>query len=105
MQTSEPEPISHERDDARSAMLRAARTVAERDGIENFTLSKVAREADLPRPVVFGQFVRKEDLLLCVADHYEPKQNRPAPEVSRARVGRCVFSFLRNRTRTRKPAT
>ncbi|HTP75522.1 MAG TPA: TetR family transcriptional regulator [Rhizomicrobium sp.] len=67
MQTIEPEMMSHERSDARAAILKAARALAERDGVENLTLGKVAAEASLPRPVVFGQFVRKEDLLLCVA--------------------------------------
>ena len=34
-------------------------------------------------------------LLLCVADHYEPKQNRPPAEVSRARVRRWVHDYPR----------
>lgn len=67
MQTFEPEMMSSERGDARSAILKAARSVARREGVENLTLSKVAAEAELPRPVVYSQFVRKEDLLLCVA--------------------------------------
>lgn len=67
MQTIEPEMMSPERGDARAAILKAARALVERDGVENLTLGKVAAEASLPRPVVYGQFVRKEDLLLCVA--------------------------------------
>jgi localization factor PodJL len=67
VQTFEPEMTSSDRGDARSAILSAARAVAQREGVENLTLAKVASEAALPRPVVFGQFVRKEDLLLCVA--------------------------------------
>jgi TPR repeat protein/AcrR family transcriptional regulator len=67
VQTFEPEITSPERGDARSAILNAARTLAQREGVESLTLGKVATEASLPRPVVFGQFVRKEDLLLCVA--------------------------------------
>jgi TPR repeat protein len=66
VQTIEPEMMSHDRGDARAAILNAARAIVEREGIENLTLGKVASEASLPRPVVFGQFVRKEDLLLCV---------------------------------------
>jgi hypothetical protein len=40
---------------------------------------------------------RGEDvhLLLCFADHYEPKQNRPDAEVSRARVRRWVNEYPR----------
>ncbi len=34
-------------------------------------------------------------LLLCVADHYEPKQNRPPAEVSRSRVQRWVRDYPR----------
>jgi len=67
VQTFEPEKMSPDRGGARTAILNAARVVAAREGVENLTLSKVAAEADLPRPVVYGQFVRKEDLLLCVA--------------------------------------
>jgi hypothetical protein len=40
-------------------------------------------------------------LLLCVADHFEPKQNRPAREVSRARVGRWVRDYPRQFARFR----
>lgn len=32
-------------------------------------------------------------LLLCIADHYEPKQNRPSAEVSRARIRRWVKDY------------
>jgi TPR repeat protein len=67
VQTIEPEMTSHDRSDVRAAILKAARTLVEREGVDNLTLGKVATEASLPRPVVFGQFVRKEDLLLCVA--------------------------------------
>jgi TPR repeat protein len=67
VQTFEPEKMSPDRGGARAAILNAARAVVAREGVENLTLSKVAAEADLPRPVVYGQFVRKEDLLLCVA--------------------------------------
>jgi hypothetical protein len=34
-------------------------------------------------------------LLLCFADHYEPKANRPAPEVAQARVERWVRDYPR----------
>ena len=34
-------------------------------------------------------------LLLCIADHYEPKQYRPSAEVSRARVRRWVEDYPR----------
>ncbi len=34
-------------------------------------------------------------LLLCIADHYEPKQYRPTAEVSRARVRRWVEEYPR----------
>src|SRR4051812_38036959 len=40
-------------------------------------------------------------LLLCVADHFEPKQNRPAAEVSRARVARWVRDYPRQFARFR----
>jgi hypothetical protein len=34
-------------------------------------------------------------LLLCIADHYEPKYGSPAPEIARARVQRWVESYPR----------
>jgi TPR repeat protein len=55
-----------ERSAARAALLTAARTVAERDGVESVTLSKVAGEAGVPRAAVYGQFARKEDLLMSI---------------------------------------
>jgi localization factor PodJL len=55
-----------ERSAARAALLIAARAIAERDGVENVTLSKVASEAGVPRAAVYGQFARKEDLLMSI---------------------------------------
>lgn len=40
-------------------------------------------------------------LLLCIADHYEPKQYRPSAEVSRARVRRWVEDYPRQFRRFR----
>jgi AcrR family transcriptional regulator len=53
--------------DARDAILHAARGVAQRDGIKQLTLDKVAAEANVPTPIFFAQFPRKKDLLLWVA--------------------------------------
>lgn len=50
----------------RAALLTAARAVAERDGVENVTLSKVANEAGVPRAAAMGQFARREDLLMSI---------------------------------------
>jgi TPR repeat protein len=51
---------------ARAAILSAARSVAEREGVESVTLSRVATEAGLPRAAVYRQFTRKEDLLMSI---------------------------------------
>jgi hypothetical protein len=40
-------------------------------------------------------------LLLCLADHYEPKQNRPPADISRARVQRWVRDYPRQFARFR----
>src|SRR5205809_7796369 len=40
-------------------------------------------------------------LLLCIADHYEPKQFRPPPHVARARVERWVNDYPRQFARFR----
>lgn len=40
-------------------------------------------------------------LLLCIADHYEPKQYRPSAEVSRARVRRWIEDYPRQFERFR----
>jgi len=87
--TTEPEMSSEGRDEPRAQIIRAARAVVEREGVENLTLAKVAAEADLPSSVLFGQFVRKEDLLLCVAADSlaamarAMKTHEPASEMSR----------------------
>jgi hypothetical protein len=51
-------------------------------------LRDVARRRD-PRPD------EEVHLLLCIADHYEPKQFRPPPHVARARVERWVRDYPR----------
>ncbi|MEJ0041475.1 MAG: helix-turn-helix domain-containing protein [Rhizomicrobium sp.] len=55
-----------DRSATRLAIVTAARAVAERDGVESLTLSKVAVEAGLPRGAVYRQFTRKEDLLMSI---------------------------------------
>ncbi len=55
-----------DRADTRATILGAARAVAERDGVENLTLGKVAAETGLQRSIVYRQFARKEDLLMSI---------------------------------------
>ena len=66
MQNSQASDSDLDRGAARVAILAAARAVAERDGVEDLTLSKVAIEAGLPRAAVYRQFTRKEDLLMSI---------------------------------------
>ncbi len=66
MQNNPASENGQERSAARAALLTAARTLAERDGVESVTLSKVASEAGVPRAAVYGQFARKEDLLMSI---------------------------------------
>ena len=62
-QTSESQPAP---DATRAAIVEAARAVAQRDGVENLTLGKVARQTGLRRSLVYRQFARKEDLLMSI---------------------------------------
>ncbi|MGH6878960.1 MAG: TetR family transcriptional regulator, partial [Rhizomicrobium sp.] len=55
-----------ERAATRSAILAAARRVAERDGILEMSLTGVAQEAELAPTSVYGFFTSKDDLLLSV---------------------------------------
>ena len=64
---------------------------ARRRFMDRWLLSYI-KEIPKRRPPRRGQDVH---LLLCVADHYEPKQNRPAAEVSRGRVERWVRDYPR----------
>jgi len=66
VQNSQARNVDLDRGAARAAILAAARAVAEREGVENVTLSKVAVEAGLPRAAVYRQFTRKEDLLMSI---------------------------------------
>ncbi len=62
-QTSEDQP---DRAATRATIMETARAVAARDGVEKLTLSKVAAECGLQRAAVYGQFARKEDLLMSI---------------------------------------
>lgn len=66
MQNNQSSEDSQDRAVARATLMQAARAVAEREGVESVTLSKVASEAGLPRAAVYGQFARKEDLLMSI---------------------------------------
>ena len=67
MATVESEIGSESMSAERSSLLRAARSLAERHGLKNLTLNKVAAEARLPRKVVVGYFASTKELLLCAA--------------------------------------
>ncbi|MBS0472076.1 MAG: SEL1-like repeat protein [Proteobacteria bacterium] len=66
-QEPQPEAAPAERDQLRDSVLAAARSVAERDGIEAVTVGKVAGEAGLSRAQVMRFFPRKEDILMSIA--------------------------------------
>ncbi len=50
----------------RATVIAAARALAERDGVENVTLGKVATACGATRTAVMGQFARREDLLMSI---------------------------------------
>ncbi|HXC57317.1 MAG TPA: tetratricopeptide repeat protein [Rhizomicrobium sp.] len=61
--------MSEERQDRaalRARLMNSARAMAQRDGVEAVTLGKVAGDAGVPRAAAFGQFARKEDLLMSI---------------------------------------
>ena len=67
MATVESEIGSESMSAERSSLLRAARSLAARDGLKQLTLNKVAAEARVPRKVVVACFASRKDLLLCAA--------------------------------------
>jgi TPR repeat protein len=56
-----------ERTISREEIVRSARRVIAQEGWEKFTLSAVARDADVPRNSVYGMFRNKTELLLAIA--------------------------------------
>jgi TPR repeat protein len=66
VQNNQPSEDQQDRQAMRAAILSAARMLAAQDGVEGVSLSKVATQADLPRTAVYGQFARKEDLLVSI---------------------------------------
>ena len=51
----------------RATILKSARKIIAESGPEKFTLSAVAREADVPRNSLYGSFHNKNELLVAVA--------------------------------------
>jgi len=103
-----------DREAALALMFRAARTLVDSEGIEGLTLGKVAAEAQLPRPVVYGQFLRKEDLLLRVAtDSVETLARRIGgidlpdrkPRLDESREGAVILTLPRPEISTESPET
>lgn len=66
-------------------------------GLDRWLLPYVLQSARRRRP----RSDEEVHVLLCVADHYEPKQYRPSSEVSRARVRRWVEDYPRQFDRFR----
>jgi AcrR family transcriptional regulator len=62
--TSEPKPYHH--GDLRRALLRAAETILERDGLAALSLRAVAREAGVSPAAPYHHFKDKNELLLAV---------------------------------------
>ena len=67
MQTAEPEAFFEQRSYPQSAILKAARALADRAGVKSVTLARVAAEALLPRSYVCSRFESRMDLLNFVA--------------------------------------
>jgi hypothetical protein len=65
--------------------------VLRRKGLDRW-LASYARESRKRRPVGRGEDVH---VLLCVADHYEPKWGGPSPETADARVESWVTNYPR----------
>lgn len=63
-QAETPQEISSE---ARTEILKSARGIIAQDGVESFTLSAVARDADVPRTSVYELFHNKNELLIALA--------------------------------------
>ena len=61
-------PRAEPRDEQRDRIIRAARRAFTEEGYDAATLSGIAREANVPRPVVYEVIGSKEDLLGAVAD-------------------------------------
>ncbi|MBV9541733.1 MAG: sel1 repeat family protein [Alphaproteobacteria bacterium] len=53
-------------EEVRAAIVASARRLAERDGIENLSFGKVAKDTGLQRVQVLSLFPRKEDLLMTI---------------------------------------
>ncbi len=51
----------------RATILAAARKIIAQEGAEKFTLSAVAREADVPKNSLYGTFHNKNELLVAIA--------------------------------------
>ena len=69
----------------------AARAVLRRRGMDRWIVPYAAQSMRRGRPEP-GEDVH---VLLCVADHYEPKVGRPTAEVARARVERWLRDYPR----------
>ena len=114
MQTSDPDMLMEDREAALALMFRAARTLVETEGIEGLTLGKVALEAQLPRPVVYAQFLHKEDLLLRVATDSVVSLARRIggidvadrkPKLEESREGAVILTLPRPEIGTESPET
>jgi AcrR family transcriptional regulator len=71
-----------ERDAVRALILTAARTLAERDGLEAVTLSAVAKETKIARPAIYSHFSSRRDLLAemsAKAADASAKPSEPSP--------------------------
>lgn len=75
-----------ERQAARAMILAAARTMAERDGVEAVTLSAVARETKIARAAIYSHFSSRQDLISALSqDEAEiPAETAPQEVVAEA---------------------
>ncbi|HVZ70122.1 MAG TPA: TetR family transcriptional regulator [Rhizomicrobium sp.] len=100
--------------EARTEILKAARDIIAREGVETFTLSAVAREANVPRTSVYALFQNTNELLVALAAddlsnahrgmNGEVSSEPPPPPLSHADVAATLIDKAGNPGRPRMAA-
>ncbi len=83
----------------RTAILGAARTVAERDGAREFSLRGVAAEAGFAPAALYGYFRNKDELLVALASDDLSALSRAMRDAELEGLGAAVSAALRSSAR------
>ena len=89
-----PPKRTHNRQATCSAILTATAEIITEKGLDNFTISEIARRADVNRALIYHYYQNRENLITHAVDWIMERYNIPESSLSGEGVARSARSYI-----------